>query len=174
VLQPGSSVATSLSGGEAVEKKVILMEIMGDQYRTVPVPLHTTRPFIMSDVRLGDELDPLDSSAAQIEDFLSEKVMELIAQAKADPRFQNADRPSLPLIRLRVEHTGFPRVTNSNKFGQKFVGKLANPEEILLFAKQKAQATKGGQTGREEIVRKGMALNTLCLKSCYSVFQPKV
>lgn len=60
-----------------------------------------------------------------------------------DPRFQNAERPELPLIRLRVDHTGFPRITNINKFGQKFVGKVANPEELLLFSKQKAQSTRG-------------------------------
>ena len=78
VLQPGSSVATSLSGGEAVEKKVVIMEIMGDQYRTVPIPLHTTRPFLMADVRLADDLDPLDANPQQIEDYLTEKVTELI------------------------------------------------------------------------------------------------
>jgi len=146
VLQPGSSVATSLSGGESVEKKVVIMEIQRDQYRTVPVPLYTTRPFVMADVKLADELDPLDAVTPQhIEDFLTERLFQLIANAKRDPRYRNPDRPELPLVRLRVDHTGFPRISNINKFGQKFVGKVANPEELLLFSKQKAQATKGGK-----------------------------
>jgi len=144
VLQPGSSVATSLSGGEAVEKKVVIMEIMGDQYRTVPVTLHTTRPFVIAEVKLADELDSLDVTAQQVEDYLAEKITDLIASVKRqskrrhaygaarvflrratdgwlllvpsdDPRYSNADRPDLPLIRLRVDHTGFPRVTNVNK-----------------------------------------------------------
>ena len=172
VLQPGSSVATSLSGGESVEKKVVIMEIKQDQYRTVPVPLHTTRPFIMADVKLADELDALDATPQIIEEFLTDKVMQLIANAKrqfrgtsqlcecirfvrstplfvcvcisGDPRYMNPDRPDLPLVRVRVDHTGFPRIVNVNKFGQKFVGKVANPEELLLFSKQKAQATKSG------------------------------
>lgn len=143
VLQPGSSVATSLSGGEAVDKKVVIMEIQGDQYRTVPVPLYTTRPFVIADVKLSDELDPLDASPSQVEDFLSEKIAELIQKTKHDPKYTNPDRPQLPLIRLRVEFTGFPRITNFNRFGQKFVGRVANPEELLLFTKQKKVPVRG-------------------------------
>jgi double-strand break repair protein MRE11 len=82
VLQPGSSVATSLSGGEAVEKKVVIMEIMGDQYRTVPIALTTTRPFVMADTKLADDLDALDTNPQQIEDYLTEKVHELIDNVK--------------------------------------------------------------------------------------------
>jgi double-strand break repair protein MRE11 len=67
-----------------------------------------------------------------------------------DPRYQNSDRPELPLIRLRVEFTGFTRITNINKFGQKFVGKVANPEDLLLFSKQKkvAARTKGDKAAQ--------------------------
>ena len=147
VLQPGSSVATSLSGGEAVDKKVVIMEIQGDQYRTVPVPLYTTRPFVIADVKLSDELDPLDASASQVEDFLSEKITELIHKTRLDSKYTNPDRPELPLVRLRVEFTGFPRITNINKFGQKFVGKVANPEDLLLFSKQKKPPTRGTKKG---------------------------
>ena len=143
VLQPGSSVATSLSGGESVEKKVVIMEIMGDQYRTVPIPLRTVRPFVISDVKLSDDLDPLDANPQQIEDYLTEKINEIITSIKRDPKYANADRPELPLVRLRVEYTGFPRITNINKFGQRFIGKVANPEELLLFSKQKVVASKG-------------------------------
>lgn len=82
VLQPGSSVATSLSGGEAVDKKVVIMEIMGDQYRTVPITLTTTRPFVMADTKLADDLDALDTNPQQIEDYLTEKVHELIDNVK--------------------------------------------------------------------------------------------
>lgn len=59
-----------------------------------------------------------------------------------DPRYSNPDRPDLPLLRLRVEYTGFPRITNINKFGQKFVGRVANPEDLLLFSKQKKVSTR--------------------------------
>lgn len=150
VLQPGSSVATSLSGGESVEKKVVIMEIMGDQYRTVPITLHTVRPFVIADVKLSDDLDPIDANPQQIEEYLTDKINEIITSIKRDPRYSNADRPELPLVRLRVDHTGFPRITNINKFGQRFIGKVANPEELLLFSKQKAVATKS-QTHRHKL-----------------------
>ena len=72
-----------------------------------------------------------------------------------ESRYSNPDRPDLPLIRLRVEYTGFPRITNINKFGQKFVGRVANPEDLLLFSKQKkAPVRKGagaaGAGGKDE------------------------
>ena len=92
VLQPGSSVATSLSGGEAIEKKVVIMEIQQDQYRTVPIPLYTTRPFIIADVRLSDELDPLDTSPAQVEEFLTEKIHELIKKVKGQTKTETTER----------------------------------------------------------------------------------
>jgi len=94
VLQPGSSVATSLSGGEAVEKKVVIMEIMGDQYRTVPITLTTTRPFVMADVKLVDDLDALDTSPQQIEDYLTEKVHELIDNVKRQEKQRRARHTS--------------------------------------------------------------------------------
>lgn len=83
VLQPGSSVATSLSGGESVDKKVILMEVLGDQYRTVPVPLYTTRPFLIADVRLADDLDPSDATPEMVEEYLTEKINQAIHKIKS-------------------------------------------------------------------------------------------
>ena len=49
-------------------------------------------------------------------------------------------------MRLRVEHTGFARL-NVSKFGQRFVGKVANPDELLLFYKQKLTTVRGSRTG---------------------------
>ena len=41
-----------------------------------------------------------------------------------------------------MEHTGFARL-NVSKFGQRFVGKVANPDDLLLFYKQKLTAPRG-------------------------------
>lgn len=51
VLQPGSSVATALSEGEAKKKHVVILEILGDQWRTFKFPLRTVRPFAFDQVR---------------------------------------------------------------------------------------------------------------------------
>lgn len=54
------------------------------------------------------------------------------------------NNPQEVLVRLRVEHSGFSTV-NNQRFGAKFVGNVANPDDILLFHRKKAEsrATKG-------------------------------
>ena len=54
ITQPGSSVATSLTAGEARRKKVGILDIRGQQFRLVPVPLSSVRAFAVGDVNLGD------------------------------------------------------------------------------------------------------------------------
>lgn len=134
VSQPGSSVATSLSRGESVTKKVGILEICGERYRMVPVPLKTVRPFLMNDVCLQDELDPLDNTTEDIEHCLEEKVRAIIEELAEQA--EEGQEAVLPLIRLRVDHTGFPKL-HIQRFGQRFVGKVANPDELLLFHRQK-------------------------------------
>ena len=50
VVQPGSSVATALSEGEAKAKHVMVLEIFEESWRTVKLPLQTVRPFIYDHV----------------------------------------------------------------------------------------------------------------------------
>ena len=60
VMQPGSSVATALSEGESKKKHVVLLEVLGQNWRTVKFPLETVRPFSFDSVVLAGkaELDP--------------------------------------------------------------------------------------------------------------------
>jgi double-strand break repair protein MRE11 len=76
ITQPGSSVATSLSQGEAAEKFVGLVDIKGQRYRMKPVKLHHVRPFKIRDVRLKDFLDPEEAAMDQdaIEKVLADVV----------------------------------------------------------------------------------------------------
>lgn len=50
-------------------------------------------------------------------------------------------RAMLPLVRLRVDYTGFSTI-NAQRFGQKFVGRVANPHDMLLFHKAAARKAK--------------------------------
>ena len=70
-----------------------------------------------------------------VTDFLAEKVEEIIVQAKNDFKSD-----ALPLIRIRVDFTGGVRI-HPARFGQLFVGKVANPKEILLFQKKSTRPT---------------------------------
>ena len=49
-------MATALSEGESKRKHVVLLEVMGEQWRTVKVALRTVRPFLFESVRLHNPL----------------------------------------------------------------------------------------------------------------------
>jgi len=136
ISQPGSSIATSLSESESKKKYIGLLEVQGTQFRMSPILLKTVRPFVMGDVALSaEELDPTDT--AQITDFLAKRVEDLLQQASEDWPKLNPAMPTLPLVRLRVDLAGdFPAIS-SQRFGQRFVGKVANPTDILLFQKKR-------------------------------------
>ena len=55
VMQPGSSVATSLMPGEAVSKQVAILKVTGKEFKTEPIRLKTVRPFIMREIVLAEE-----------------------------------------------------------------------------------------------------------------------
>lgn len=135
-LQPGSLVATSLSDAETAQKHVFVMDIKDKSYSLTPIPLQTVRPFIMRDISLSDErLLPGPASKADILELLTLQVEDMIALA---------DSEKLPLIRLRVAHSGEYVIENSRRFSNKFVGKVANVNDILLYHKKPVQKTENG------------------------------
>ncbi|CAK0786238.1 hypothetical protein CVIRNUC_009451 [Coccomyxa viridis] len=140
ILQPGSSVATALSEGESKRKHIMVLEILGEQWRTIKVALKTVRPFVFESIVLAKQkgLNPDESEG--ITKLLEAKVKEMISSAQKRAAGQ-ADAQMLPLIRLRVDYTGFSTI-NAQRFGQQFVGKVANPHDLLLFQKAPARKPK--------------------------------
>lgn len=141
ITQPGSSVATSLIEGEAKQKQVAVLEIRGQNFRMTKRELHTVRPFKMGEIILSEieELNPNDPDVAdRIHELLEARVLELLDEAEEEQRRQPKRLAELKqvLVRLRVEHTGFP-VLHNQRFGSRFVGKIANPNDILLFYRRK-------------------------------------
>ena len=152
ITQPGSSVATSLTGGEAVRKQVGLLEIKYNQFRLKSIPLTQVRSFVMGEVSLQDRqrtLDPEDPNIdKKVTAFLEEEVnvlkheaidkyKNLLRDAAAAGNAADTDKlkyklqkPEEVLVRLKVEHTGFSTL-NNQRFGAKFVGALANPVRIV-------------------------------------------
>ncbi|KAJ0267133.1 Double-strand break repair protein MRE11 [Hirschfeldia incana] len=138
ITQPGSSVATSLIDGESKPKHVLLLEIKGNQYRPTKIPLTSVRPFEYTEIVLKDEddIDPNDQNS--ILEHLDKVVRDLIE--KASKKAVNRSDIKLPLVRIKVDYSGFMTI-NPQRFGQKYVGKVANPQDILIFSK----ASKKGQ-----------------------------
>lgn len=146
-LQAGSSVATLLSDGETAQKHVFLLDIKGKSYSFTPVPLQLVRPFVMKDVSLAREhFVEGPASKADILAFLVSEVENLIETAKKEHEATGAtDTDVLPLVRLRVDHTGDYEIENARRFSNKFVGRIANVNDILLYHKKKAQKREGVQ-----------------------------
>jgi len=171
VSQPGSSVTTSLVEAESGTKKICILELKPGKekkdpphWRLLPVPLQTTRPYAFKNVSLAEQEDLMneeDDGGGQdqeaIENFLMITVNGMIKEAMQNAASgvkKLAQLNQLPLIRLRVDLTGGFQSVNVQKFGQKFVGKVANPSEMLLFHKSKKK--KGGNKDEEDEFNEGM------------------
>ena len=187
VMQPGSSVATSLVAGEAVPKQIAILSITGREFKSEPIRLKTVRPFVYKDLVLSEHKEAMqmarkDNHRTELTRFLVRVVDELIEQAIAEWReAQEEDRMAnddeeppevpLPLIRLRVE-TSIPDSTagfdveNPQRFSNRFVGKVANTNDVVQFHRKKktplsAMRKAAGDVQEQEIMSHLQGLDTV-------------
>jgi double-strand break repair protein MRE11 len=153
VMQPGSSVATSLMPGEAVPKKVSILKVTGKEFHHEPVLLKTVRPFVMKEIVLAEEralknIWKKDNNRMEITRHLVSIVDELVEEAKQQWRDaqdskveSNDENLPLPLIRLRVEYTapdgGRFDCENPQRFSNRFSEKVANINDVVQFHRKK-------------------------------------
>jgi double-strand break repair protein MRE11 len=128
--------------------------------RLHPVPLSNVRTFVSKDLSLREHRDALDPEDPKVDQrvakVLEEEVRLLVSHAREKSADLRRDAlasgndagekdstimyklldPAQVLIRIRVEHMGFPTL-NNQRFGAKFVGDIANPSDILLFHRKK-------------------------------------
>lgn len=74
----------------------------------------------------------------------------MIARATLDSPPEVGVTPKLPLIRLRVDYTGFSTI-NAQRFGQRFVNKVANPQDLLIWHKAAVRRYSLSLTDREVV-----------------------
>lgn len=157
-MQPGSSVATSLVPGEAVTKQVAILSITGREFKSEPIALKTVRPFVMKEIVLSEDktakkLARKENNRTEVTRLLMTYVEDLIEQAKEQWLETHQDdigddeEPDipLPLIRLRVE-TSTPEggsfdCENPQRFSNRFVGKVANVNDVVQFHRKKKATT---------------------------------
>ena len=148
VCQPGSSIATSLSEGEAGPKYVAHIMIKGTQFQVRSVPLRSVRPFVFDEVLLSDLNEKIISDSKALGRVLVQKVEAMIEKAKEEWHKRNSDKDiqqcPLPLIRLRVDPVSITNyaLINPQRFGQLFVDKAANTRDILLHVRRRAKSGK--------------------------------
>lgn len=151
VMQPGSSVATSLIPGEAVPKHVAILNITGKDFQVDKIPLKTVRPFVTDELVLSTDkrfkgVDKKKENRQEITKRLMEIVEEMIQKANAEwlsiqDEGDEVEEQPLPLIRLKVEYTapegGKYDVENPQRFSNRFVGKVANTNDVVYFYRKK-------------------------------------
>jgi double-strand break repair protein MRE11 len=160
VMQPGSSVATSLMPGEAVPKHVAILSVTGKEFETETIRLKTVRPFIMKEVVLAEEKEIKDKqlwrvteNRGKITQYLTKLVEELIEQAKQEWLELQDDREEgddlevpHPLVRLRVEYTapdpGEFKIENPQRFSNQFLESVANVNDVVQFYRKKKPANR--------------------------------
>ena len=164
IYQPGSSIATSLCDGESMSnpKHMGLLEIRGKKFRLNTFKYTQVRPFKYSDFSLKSDTD-LQAVDPNIEEKmlkqLSHRVKSLIKETRQEAgndtevgavnlKYRVKD-PNKVLIRLKVDHTGYPTL-NQSRFGPHFVGEVANPSDILSFTKKRAEARPFTEAEREQ------------------------
>lgn len=167
VMQPGSSVATSLCPGEAVTKQVAIMSITGREFKTENIRLKSVRPFVMREIVLAeqkgaDKLAKKANNRTEVTRLLMGIVEELIEEAKAEwaeAQDENEDDEELecplPLIRLRVE-TSTPDGSsfdceNPQRFSNRFVGRVANVNDVVQFHRKKKSALSSAKNQVDEV-----------------------
>lgn len=187
VMQPGSSVATSLMPGEAVAKHVAIVSVTGRDFKVEPIRLKTVRPFAMKEIVLSEEKDikkiaRKDDHRAELTRHLITIVDELIEQAKAEWReMQEDDDPEeeapKPLIRLRVEYSapggGNYDCENPQRFSNRFVEKVANVNDVIQFHRKKSSGTrptKGVADMPEESVLAQLAIDSVRIEKLVREF----
>lgn len=154
VMQPGSSVATSLCPGEAVSKHVAVLSVTGREFKCEPIRLKSVRPFAMREIVLSEEkgaqkLARKENNRTELTRFLMTIVEELVEEAKADWLESQGDTAEdeeeqeipLPLVRLRIEIStpegGSYDCENPQRFSNRFVGKVANVNDVVQFYRKK-------------------------------------
>ena len=165
VMQPGSSVATSLMPGEAVPKHVAVLSITGKEFKVDTIRLKTVRPFVMKEIVLAEDKKALafakkgDNRAAltrHLMDIIESMIEEAEAEWKAaqdDADQDEEEKAPLPLIRLRVEYSapdgGNFDCENPQRFSNRFVGKVANVNDVVQFHRKKTGSSRKAQNGAD-------------------------
>ncbi|CAN6647219.1 double-strand break repair protein Mre11p [Trichomonascus vanleenenianus] len=182
VIQPGSSVATSLIEAESKTKHVCILNVTGKSCVVEKFLLKTVRPFALQTVHLATEPDLLGKKGPDhkndIIKFMDTKVDQMINEAVAawidqqGPDFEMPeDGPPLPLVRLKVDYSGGYEVENPTRFSNRYRGRVANTNDVVQYVRKKDASGGGGGRKRDEI---GEVIDALAIADTLTLDQNHV
>ncbi|VDM65144.1 unnamed protein product [Strongylus vulgaris] len=142
ILQPGSTVATSLTKEESLQKNVFLIKVKGRKFQCKPIPLQTTRPMLVDEIILdtlpegvrlpANGIRPAGGGFVLDEMIVNEKIDEMIRVAEEN---RGPQQPKLPLLRLKVTYAGpwaQMQPVHGRQIGTKYQDRVANAAEIVV------------------------------------------
>ncbi|KAJ7420820.1 Double-strand break repair protein MRE11 [Willisornis vidua] len=118
VSQPGSSVVTSLSPGEAVKKHIGLLHVKGKKMKMQKIALETVRTFQIEDIVLADHPDLFNPDNPNVTQAIQAFCME------------------------KVDYAGGFEPFSVHRFSQKYIHRVANPKDIIHFFRHREQKEK--------------------------------
>ncbi|XP_076389357.1 double strand break repair nuclease mre11 isoform X2 [Megachile rotundata] len=139
ICQPGSSIATSLSEGEAKPKHVGILSISKQKFKMKPLKLKTVRPFVFDNLILREQnirkdyTQPLSKS---VYNFIDNYIENTLIPKAATQLSGHPKQPIQPLIRLRVFYTSEDEMFDGMQLAQKYCDEVANPMDMILFRKE--------------------------------------
>lgn len=167
VMQPGSSVATSLGAGESERKHIAIVSITGDEFKSEAIPLKTVRPFAHRDISLRaepafkklqfkkDNRQPITLKLIPIVEEMIKEATDEWLSTQEDASAIPQDEWPLPLIRLKVDYSaeegGNFDIENPQRFSNRFVGKVANVTDVVQFYRKKTAASESLPTRDDRI-----------------------
>ncbi|KAK5986695.1 Double-strand break repair protein mre-11 [Trichostrongylus colubriformis] len=176
ILQPGSTIATSLTREEALQKNVFLIKIKGRKFQCKPIPLQTVRPMVVDEIVLdslpegvrlpANGMRPSGGGFVLDEMIIDDKISEMIRSAESN---RGPQQPKLPLIRLKVTYAGpwgIMQPINTRQIGTKFADQVANATEMVVTRKVIEKKKKKGGAGLEE--DQGEIIDAACLDQVIS------
>ncbi|PAV59016.1 hypothetical protein WR25_10733 isoform A, partial [Diploscapter pachys] len=157
ILQPGSTVATSLTVDEAKPKHVVKLRIRGSQFKLQPIELKTVRPMVVDTIRMSKVSRRLEykkypkpdegikqriAGVKYLDEVLvEEKIREMLAKAK-DLVLDDNRTPWPPLLRLNIQYDGEwanCQPLNAKKVGMQYSEEVANPIDMIAVKRERVK-----------------------------------
>ncbi|MFH4975789.1 hypothetical protein AB6A40_002498 [Gnathostoma spinigerum] len=189
IIQPGSTIATSLSPEEAVPKHCTVITVCGRKFLSTPIRLRTPRQVLFADLSIT--CDPPSTATKTLrpdkmpdEKVIKEKLKEMLENAKLE---RDELQPALPLVRIRVNYpevwSGIQKL-NVRRFGMNYSDEVANPADMISVRivrerNERKKQLKGlppvGDIGRattvDDIISRQLEDTSAC---CLTVLTPTV
>ena len=120
--------------GESDPKHMFMLEVKsGDDgelmHRVTKHRLRSVRPFKFETVILAEQHGVRSTAESTIKDYVRWKLEAMVTEC------ERRNPEMLPLVRLRIDYGGF-NLIRSQEIQKSFTGRVANPDDMLLWFKK--------------------------------------